>query len=284
MDVLLQQHRHRLHETLRAHARLLVAYSGGVDSAYLAWEAHHVLGDNMLAVIADSPSLPRTHLAAAIAFAGQHGIPLRIVHTQEMQRPEYVRNDGARCFHCKDELFRVMEGISAETGIASVAYGRNRDDSGDYRPGQRAAELHAAVAPLAEAVLGKAEIRALAHALGLNVWDKPASACLSSRLEYGRPVTVEALLQVEASEDHLMRLGFRQVRVRHHGELARIEIARSELARALSVEMLERIAAGVRAAGFTYVTLDADGYRSGSMNDLLPVESLLAQPVVPHAS
>jgi uncharacterized protein len=280
----IQEHRRRLHDQLRLHPRLLVAYSGGVDSAYLAWEAHHILGENTLAVLADSPSLPRTHLADAIAFAQQHGIPLRIVNTQEMQRPEYARNDAQRCFHCKDELFRVMETIASETGNAAIAYGRNVDDSADFRPGQRAAALHAAVAPLAEAGLGKAEVRALAQSLSLSVWDKPASACLSSRVEYGRPVTVEALRQVEASEDHLHRLGFRQVRVRHHGELARVEIERSELAQALSFDMLARITVGVRAAGFTYVTLDTEGYRSGSMNFVLPVASLLPQPAVPHGS
>jgi uncharacterized protein len=284
MDATLLQHRQRLHDRLRVHARLLVAYSGGVDSAYLAWEAHHILGDGMLAVLADSPSLPRTHLAAGIAFAEQHGIPLRVVNTEEMQRAEYVRNDSQRCFHCKDELFRVMETVAAETGHAAIAYGRNRDDSGDFRPGQRAAALHAAVAPLAEAELGKAEVRALARALSLDVWDKPASACLSSRMEYGRPVTVEALRQIEVAEEHLRQLGFRQVRVRHHGELARVEIERSELARALSLDMLARITAGIRGAGFTYVTLDTEGYRSGSMNAVLPVESLLAHLVVPHGS
>jgi uncharacterized protein len=288
MDATLQHHRQRLHAILRAHTHLLIAYSGGIDSAYLAWEAHQLLGENMLAVIADSPSLPRTHLRAAIDFAAEQSIPLRIVQTAEMARPEYIRNDGARCFHCKDELFQTLESISANTGIPTIAYGRNRDDSGDFRPGQRAADLHHAVAPLAEAGLGKAEIRALALAAGLSLWDKPASACLSSRMEYGRPVTVEALQQIEASEEHLLHLGFRQVRVRHHGPLARVEIERSELPRALTVDMLARITEGIRAAGFTYVTLDTEGYRSGSMNALLPVESLLTpaslDPVVPHAA
>ncbi len=267
----------RLQQCIRHRGRMLVAYSGGVDSAYLAWAAHEVLGDGMLAVLADSPSLSRRHMAEAVGFAKQQGIPLRIVQTSEMQSPDYVRNDGARCFHCKDELFRVMDRIADETGIATVAYGRNRDDSGDYRPGQRAAELHHAVAPLAEANLGKAEIRALAQAAGLAVWDKPASACLSSRLEYGRPVTVEALRQVEEAEDVLSTLGFRQVRVRHHGELARIEIERGELEKAFSLAMLDRITQGVRAAGFTYVAIDTAGYRSGSMNAVLPVSALLSQ-------
>ncbi len=280
----LPQTREALHAELRRYDRLAVAYSGGVDSAYLAWEAHQVLGDHMLAVIADSPSLPRTHLAFAIDFAQQHGIPLRVVQTAEMEREEYRRNDGARCFHCKDELFRTMGGVLRELGMTTMAYGRNRDDSGDFRPGQRAAEQHHAVAPLNDAGLGKADIRALAQAAGLSVWDRPASACLSSRLEYGRPVTTEALQQVEMAEEALLALGFRQLRVRHHGELARVEIERSELARALSVEMLDRITHAVRAAGFTYVTLDTEGYRSGSMNALLPVSSLLDPDKIHHAA
>ena len=223
-----------LHLELRRYDQLAVAYSGGVDSAYLAWEAHQVLGDRMIAVIADSPSLPRTHLAFALAFAEEHGIPLRVVQTAEMESEAYRRNDGARCFHCKDELFRTMAGVLRELGMTTMAYGRNRDDSGDFRPGQRAADQHHAVAPLNDAGLGKAEIRALAQAAGLSVWDRPASACLSSRLEYGRPVTTEALRQIEDAEEALLALGFRQLRVRHHGELARVEIERSELAEARS--------------------------------------------------
>jgi uncharacterized protein len=284
MEIPLHEARERLHSRLRLEPSMLVAYSGGVDSAYLAWETYQILGDKMLAVIADSPSLPRKHLAAALEFAREHGMPLRIVQTQEMQRPEYVRNHADRCFHCKDELFMVMAELSSSTGIATVAYGRNTDDSSDFRPGQRAAHLHRVVAPLAEAGLGKQQIRALAQSLGLKVWDKPASACLSSRLEYGRTVTVESLGQIEAAEDFMASLGFRQVRVRHHGELARIEIERYELASALSLEMLARITAGVRAAGFTFVTLDTEGYRSGSMNALLSVASLLSAKGVAHES
>ncbi len=278
MDCDLQAARSTLQQQLRRYDHLAVAYSGGVDSAYLAWEAHEVLGANMLAVIADSPSLPRTHLADAIAFADHHGIPLRIVQTAEMDRPGYVRNDSARCFHCKDELFRTMEQVLRETGMTTIAYGRNRDDSGDFRPGQRAAAQHHAVAPLADAGLGKADIRALANAANLEVWDRPASACLSSRLEYGRPVTIEALRQIEDAEEALHALGFRQLRVRHHGELARIEIERSELNQALQIDILARITAAVKGAGFTYVTLDTEGYRSGSMNALLPVTALLSYP------
>ena len=280
----LDEDRERLEAQLVRHGRMLVAYSGGVDSAYLAWVAHRVLGDRMLAVIADSPSLPRRHFAQAVAFAEEHGIPLRVVATEEMSRPEYVRNDAARCFHCKDELFQVMAGVAREMGMVTVAYGRNLDDNGDYRPGQQAAVLHQAVAPLAEAGLGKAQIRALARAAGLTLWDKPASACLSSRLEYGRAVTVEALRQVEEAEEHLASLGFRQVRVRHHGELARIEVEQSEMPRALEIVMLQRMTQGLLAAGFTFVTLDTQGYRSGSMNALLPVETLMMHRETSHAS
>ena len=274
MTVTLEASRAALQAQLRRYHRLAIAYSGGVDSAYLAWEAHQVLGDRALAVIADSPSLPRTHLAFAIQFAHRHGIPLRVVHTSEMDRPEYVRNDATRCFHCKDELFTIMEQVLRETGIGTIAYGRNRDDSGDFRPGQRAAEQHRAIAPLADAGLGKQEVRALARSAALEVWDRPASACLASRLEYGRPVTTTALMQIERAEEALHTLGFRQLRVRHHGELARVEIDRKELACGLSLAVLDRISLAVKAAGFTYVTLDLEGYRSGSMNAILPLSAL----------
>jgi pyridinium-3,5-biscarboxylic acid mononucleotide sulfurtransferase len=267
--------RTRLRNLLAQHTRLMVAYSGGVDSAYLAWEAHEVLGSNMLAVIADSPSLPRKELAAAIAFAESHAVPLHILQTHEMERADYVRNDGQRCFHCKDELFDAMEALRAERGFTTIAYGRNTDDSGDFRPGQKAAEMHHATAPLAAAGLGKQAIRALAQAANLSVWDKPASACLSSRLEYGRPVSREALLQVEQAEDALHELGFQHVRVRHHGELARVELDRNTLAQGLTLAILDHITTAVKAAGFTYVTLDTQGYRSGSMNAVLPVEVLM---------
>lgn len=284
MDDSLQQLREALHVQLRRYGCLAVAYSGGVDSAYLAWEAHQVLGDCMIAVIADSPSLPRTHLAFAVSFAEQHGIPLRVVQTAELEREAYRRNDGARCFHCKDELFRTMAGVLQELNMITMAYGRNRDDSGDFRPGQRAAAQHHAVAPLNDAGLGKVAIRALAQAAGLSVWDRPASACLASRLEYGRPVTAEALRQVEDAEEALLTLGFRQLRVRHHGDVARIEIERGELSRALSLDMLERITFAIKKAGFTYVSLDTEGYRSGSMNAILPVSALLPAPSESHAA
>jgi uncharacterized protein len=264
-----------LDERIRTLGRTLVAYSGGVDSAFLAWAAHEVLGDGMLAVIADSPSLARTHLADAVAFAHEQGIPLEIIATEEMERAEYIRNDGSRCFHCKDELFSVMEAFRSERGFDAIAYGVNVDDQGDFRPGQVAAREHHVAAPLLEAGLTKQEIRELARNAGLRVWDKPASACLSSRIEYGRPVTREALSAVEQGEDALRALGFRQVRARHHGEMVRIEISREELPRALSPEMAAEFARVFKGLGFKFVTLDLEGFRSGSMNTLLLAEELV---------
>lgn len=272
--MLLQEKRDRLFQQLSDAGRLLVAYSGGVDSAYLAWAAHEALGNNMLAVIADSPSLARTHLADALAFANEHAIPTEVVITGEMERPEYARNDSRRCFFCKDELFTVMEKFRAERGFEHIAYGVNADDTHDYRPGQQAARAHGVVAPLADAQLTKQDIRDLAREAGLSIWDKPASACLSSRIEYGRPVTIEALNAVERGEDSLRALGFRQFRVRHHGQIARIEIARDELPRALTIEMAAELTRVFKDLGFTYVTLDLEGFRSGSMNALLPKEVL----------
>ena len=259
---------------LRALGRTLVAYSGGVDSAFLAWAAHEALGADMLAVIADSPSLARTQLADAVAFAREQNIPLEVIATEELDRPEYIRNDATRCFHCKDELFDVMEEFRNARGFDSIAYGVNVDDQGDFRPGQRAAQQHHVAAPLLEAGLSKQEIRDLARAAGLRVWDKPASACLSSRIEYGRPVTREALRAVEQGEDALRALGFRQVRVRHHGDIVRIEIASEELRRAMTPEMAAEFTRLFKALGFKFVTLDLEGFRSGSMNTLLPLSRL----------
>jgi uncharacterized protein len=262
---------------LRSLGRVLVAYSGGVDSAYLAWAAHEALGANMLAIIADSPSLARTQLADAIAFTREQGIPLEVVATSELDRPEYVRNDAQRCFFCKDELFRLMEELRVARGFDAIAYGVNLDDQGDFRPGQKAATAHHVVAPLLAAGLSKEEIRALARSAGLRIWNKPASACLSSRIEYGRPVTREALDVVEKGEDALRGLGFRQFRVRHHGEIVRIEIAREELEQALDPAMAAEFTRIFKGLGFKFVTLDLEGFRSGSMNALLPAEDLFRQ-------
>ncbi|MGA9510110.1 MAG: ATP-dependent sacrificial sulfur transferase LarE [Candidatus Sulfotelmatobacter sp.] len=271
----LESKRLLLRENLSRLGRLLIAYSGGIDSAYLAWLAHRMLGSKMLAIIADSPSLARTQLDDAVAFATEQGIPLEVVATSELDRPEYVRNDSQRCFFCKDELFTLMEDLRAARGFNAIAYGVNLNDQGDFRPGQKAAANHHVVAPLLDAGLCKDEIRILARQAGLRVWNKPASACLSSRIEYGRPVTREALAVVEQGEDAVRALGFQQFRVRHHGEIVRIEIAREELARALDPAMAAQFTGIFKSLGFKFVTLDLEGFRSGSMNALLPAADLL---------
>jgi len=274
LPVELQAKWRNLEERLRCLGKTLVAFSGGVDSAFLAWAAHYVAPGRVLALLADSPSLARSEMREAVEFCRRHDIPLQVISTDEMQRPEYVRNDSMRCFHCKDELFTVIERRRDEQAFDTVAYGINLDDQGDYRPGQQAARRHGVAAPLLEAGFTKQDVRDVARAAGLEVWDKPASACLSSRIEYGREVTVEALRQVEAGEEALRSLGFRQVRVRHHGAIARVEIARDELPRALSPEMAAEFTRILKALGFTYVTLDLEGFRSGSMNAILPAKEL----------
>jgi pyridinium-3,5-biscarboxylic acid mononucleotide sulfurtransferase len=274
-EAVVDQKANRLRQILADRGRLLVAYSGGVDSGFLAWTAHQVLGGQMLAVIADSASLARAHLEDALAFAREREIPVEVVETQELEDPAYIRNDAMRCFHCKDELFTVLERHREARGFDAIAYGVNADDEGDFRPGQQAARQHQVLAPLLEAGLNKAEIRELARQADLRLWDKPASACLSSRMEYGRAVTPEALSVIERGEDALRAMGFRQFRVRHHGEIVRIEIAREELPRALTVERTQEFTAVFKGLGFKFVTLDLEGFRSGSMNQLLTPEELL---------
>jgi uncharacterized protein len=229
----------------------------------------------MIAVIADSPSLARRDFEEACSFARTLGMPLHVIATEELDRPEYARNDFNRCFHCKDELFDVMGALGPQLGFTAIAYGMNADDTRDFRPGQRAAQEHAVLAPLAEVGLTKVEIRILARAAGYSLWDRPAAPCLSSRVEYGRAVTREVLEQIEKSEDSLRALGFREFRVRHHGDLARVEIARAELPRALAIETFDAISAALRQAGYQYVTIDTAGFRSGSLNAVVPADVLL---------
>src|ERR1700733_6322775 len=265
----LEQKRAVLQATLKELGSVLVAYSGGTDSAYLAYAAHQALGDKMLAVIADSASLPRAELTAALDFAAERGIPVQVLQTNELESPDYQRNDSQRCFHCKDELFTQMEQARATRGFRHIAYGMNLDDRGELRPGQQAAAQNHAVAPLVTAQLSKAEIRTLAHQAGLKLWDKPASACLASRIEYGRPVTRENLSQVEQAEAALHALGFPQVRRPPHGHLPPIENPRDDLPRALSLPLLEAITAAIKPLGFLYAILVTDSYLLNSINGLL---------------
>jgi uncharacterized protein len=250
---------------------VIIAYSGGADSAYLAWASHRVLGKNALAVTADSASLPESHKRDAEEFARRWGIHHEYVDTHEFENPEYTGNAPDRCFHCKDELFAVLQGLAAERGIRHVIYGVNLDDLGDYRPGQRAAKQHQVQAPLVDAGLTKAEIRELSRRAGLTTWDRPASACLSSRIPYGTPVTLENVKTVEKGEEAIRTLGFRQFRVRFHGELVRIEIAPEELPRALRPDMAREFTSIFKRLGFHYVTLDLEGYRQGALNEALTV-------------
>ncbi len=262
-----------LEAELRAAGRVLIAFSGGVDSSYLAFAASRWLGDDAIAVTALSASYPESHRVMAEKVSAEFQIAHRFVSTHELDRAEYRANAPDRCYHCKTELFDVLGALRDELGFDTVAYGVNTDDTGDFRPGHRAADEHGVLSPFLSAGLGKSEIRELSRRAGLPTADLPASACLSSRLPYGTSVTPERLRQVEQGEERLRALGYRQVRLRHHGAMARIEIAPEELARALDPVRAQAIVEAIKPLGFRWVSLDLEGYRTGSLNEVLTITS-----------
>ena len=265
------QKQERLLAGLQSLGSVLVAFSGGADSAFLAWAANRALGNHALAVTALSPSFPAYDREQATSFAREWSLRHEFIATREIENPFYAANQPDRCYHCKNELFSELGKLRASRGFAAVAYGVNADDLRDFRPGHRAAREHQVAAPLLDAGLTKAEVRELSRSAGLSTWDRPASACLASRIPYGIPVNVEELSRIERAESVLRELGFRQFRVRAHGELGRIEVAADELPKALQLEVAQTIAFRLRQVGFTYVTLDLEGYRQGSLNAVLKV-------------
>jgi uncharacterized protein len=267
-SVIAEKHQ-RLLDLFREMESVVVGFSGGIDSTLVAAAAHEALGERALMVIAKSESYPKAELDLALDLARERGWHTRVVETSELENPEYQANDGRRCYHCKSELFTHLKAIAEAEGYAQIAYGANVDDMSDWRPGHQAARERQVRSPLYEAGMTKPEIREVAKRMGLPNWNKPAMACLSSRIPYGTPVTAETLAKIDAAEGVLRAEGLEQFRVRHHDTVARIEVPRSEFARLLDGETADRIVAGIKAAGYLYVTLDLQGFRSGSMNEQL---------------